>query len=83
MSFRFMIETARRNYVAHDRRPGWCARPFAGGIITMFEQGITFFGALVFMFTLSRQATLTILAMLPLDRMDCFPVSQPHPSGLP
>ncbi|HPA61073.1 MAG TPA: ABC transporter ATP-binding protein, partial [Clostridia bacterium] len=38
----------------------------AGGIITMFEQGITFFGALVFMFTLSWQATLTILAMLPL-----------------
>lgn len=38
----------------------------AGGIITMFEQGITFFGALVFMFMLSWQATLTILAMLPL-----------------
>jgi ATP-binding cassette subfamily B multidrug efflux pump len=38
----------------------------AGGIITMFEQAITFFGALVFMFTLSWQATLTIIAVLPL-----------------
>ena len=38
----------------------------AGGIITMFEQAVTFFGALVFMFTLSWQATLTIIAVLPL-----------------
>ena len=38
----------------------------AEGIVTFFEQTLTFFGALIFMFTLSWQVALTILTTLPL-----------------
>jgi len=38
----------------------------AEGIVTFFEQTLTFFGALIFMFTLSWQVSLTILTTLPL-----------------
>ena len=39
---------------------------FAGGIVTIFDNALLFFGALVFMMTMSWQVTLMILAMTPL-----------------
>ncbi len=44
----------------------------AEGIVTVFEQGVTFFGALVFMLTLSWQSALTILFLLPLIALIAF-----------
>ena len=44
----------------------------AGGLITFYEQALTFFGALIFMFTLSWQAALTILSTLPLIAVIAF-----------
>ena len=37
----------------------------AEGIVTVFEQGVTFIGALIFMFILSWQSALVILLLLP------------------
>lgn len=44
----------------------------AVGLITLFEQGVTFFGALIFMVTLSWQAALSILSTLPFIAIVAF-----------
>lgn len=44
----------------------------AGGLITFYEQSLTFIGALIFMFTLSWQAALTILSTLPIIAIIAF-----------
>ena len=44
----------------------------AEGLVTLFEQTVTFFGALIFMFALSWQAALTILVTLPLIAVIAF-----------
>lgn len=44
----------------------------AEGIVTFFEQTLTFIGALIFMFTLSWQAALTILTTLPIIAIIAF-----------
>ncbi|NLX82951.1 MAG: ABC transporter ATP-binding protein [Clostridiales bacterium] len=44
----------------------------AVGLITLFEQSVTFVGALIFMFTLSWQAALSILSTLPLIAFIAF-----------
>ena len=42
------------------------------GVTTLYEQTLTFFGALIFMFTLSWQVALTILTTLPLIAFIAF-----------